>query len=850
MRTASTLIAFLALGLPVCAQTSAFHVSGQVVDEDHQPLPGVQLRVGLRGKGRVVGTTGADGRFRVRLPDHGDDSIFSRMTEYMDLEAEGRLIARTMVGRQSVYGFRRRNLGGQDLGTVVLPKGKPIQVRVRKNRGRPLSGAVVLADSALPVSPLPFIGFGFNSGIPIIDYFSRAVTDEKGAAVIYGCGDEGIAVVVEAEGYYRKHLRFHGPGMPLVVVMEEGGFVSGKVVDHEGKPVRALLSLLAEVEPVSYAHTLTMGASGSRSFTAEDGSFRLNLAYRHRYCIMANMIRGTSLYVHPAKSSEVLTGPQQDVVIQLDKPKGVEGGVVVHVMDSESGKPVVGFRAAALWQNLQHLTDVALEAQFEGSALKAREKGRILLPPPPTGAQHTGGVMIKADGYATTLIKDVEWDQDQPVKVEAKLHKELPVHGSVVDEKTGKPVVGALVWAVRKGQRAGSIPMSFPFEQHPAAVLTDAKGRFRLRGLGKGKHRLHASHPTHPDLKPKTVDLNPDEPLAPLTLQMSPGFRLVGRIKGGEHRPGWKLRLVAKSAQAGQMGLFGSIASGPTMLTEIGADGRFALTGLKEGDYTAYLVVPSLVGPVMQIEIPSEIEVQEDRENVEIDITKALPGHVHGKVAVTGIPAPPGRMVLVAENIGSSPDGLDVFVSLGANTMNGPRTTIRRDGTFAQELAPGKYRLKVVDAGTGVILWQGEEQVEIEAGRSSRHEINLDLVLVRVRLVPKTENGRIVAAELGVKVDWPQLARRALAGMVVHEIGMDLGAPGVQLADGQREIHLYLPPRQTTLQVQSSVQRLRQGPQQAKQPPPLAEYRFTPRTGETNRVEIKVSSPPVIEDDR
>ena len=180
--------------------------------------------------------------------------------------------------------------------------------------------------------------------------------------------------------------------------------------------------------------------------------------------------------------------------------------------------------------------------------------------------------------------------------------------------------------------------------------------------------------------------------------------------------------------------------------------------------------------------------------------------------------------------------------------MNGPKTTIQRDGTFDLELAPGKYQLKVVDAGTGVILWQDEQRVEVEAGKSSRQELTMELVLVRVRLKPKTETGSIVAANLGVKVDWPKPEQGGFATTIVVENGgSGIGGPGVPLADGQREINLYLPPRETTLVVGSNARSLKLG-QQSRNVPPLAKHEFTPEAGKTNRIEIEVPPPPEIED--
>jgi hypothetical protein len=297
------------------------------------------------------------------------------------------------------------------------------------------------------------------------------------------------------------------------------------------------------------------------------------------------------------------------------------------------------------------------------------------------------------------------------------------------------------------------------------------------------------------------------------------------------------------------MGLLGAMTWGSKSVrtSPIGTDGSFAFAGLKAGDYTAQVVVPSHGGAAMQIDIPGKIEIEENQENVELDLTKARPGRLQGKVVVNGIPAPSGRMALLAEAVGKAQAGVQVLLSAGSSAMNGPKTTVRRDGTFDLALAPGKYRLKVVDVATRVILWQDLEEIEVAIGKASHQEITMDLVLVRVRLKPKVEGGKIVAAHLGVQVDWPKPEQVHFGAMVVEHQGAVLGGPGLPLAPGQTDIDLYLPPRETTLQVQSNARSLAPTAQQGKQTP-LAEHEFTPEVGKPVRIQIDVLPPPRIED--
>ncbi len=254
----------------------------------------------------------------------------------------------------------------------------------------------------------------------------------------------------------------------------------------------------------------------------------------------------------------------------------------------------------------------------------------------------------------------------------------------------------------------------------------------------------------------------------------------------------------------------------------------------------------------MRTKLRPKIKISADKQDAEVDVTKAVPGRIQGKLSLQGVPPPPGRLALMADGTSQAGGGFNIFLALSSGGMRGPSATIGRDGGFDLELAPGKYKLRVVDLGTGVTLLKADEPVEVEAGASNQleQELSLELALVRVTLKPKAAEGEIAAAKLEVKINWPKSQPGGLGGFIVHDFEGAPGGtgPGVPLADGQREVDLYLPVREVTLRVHSNVYRLRTGQQAGKQPP-LAEHQFTPEPGKTNRVEIQVAAPPEIDED-
>ena len=76
--------------------------------------------------------------------------------------------------------------------------------------------------------------------------------------------------------------------------------------------------------------------------------------------------------------------------------------------------------------------------------------------------------------------------------------------------------------------------------------------------------------------------------------------------------------------------------------------------------------------------------------------------------------------------------------------------------------------------------------------------------------------------------------------------GMGFFAPGVSLADGRREVLLYLPAAPTKLSVVTNAEKLRSMPQPGSPTTSLGTAEFTPKMGEIHRVEIKVEPPPPV----
>ncbi|HEY1087026.1 MAG TPA: carboxypeptidase-like regulatory domain-containing protein, partial [Archangium sp.] len=173
----------------------------------------------------------------------------------------------------------------------------------------------------------------------------------------------------------------------LRITLDRGATVSGKVLDHEGKPLAAMIVLVGRPEIVNANEDGTFEWSG-----AEPGE-------RELFAVMPGL--GESPHVK-------VTAPSRDVVLKMSKPLQVSGRIV-----DERGQPMTEF-------------------DVNGLVVKSND-GRFRVASP----EKTLDVYV--EGFAPVYLTEVEADVGDVVV------KKFPVIDGEVVDPDGQPVAGAQV---------------------------------------------------------------------------------------------------------------------------------------------------------------------------------------------------------------------------------------------------------------------------------------------------------------------------------------------------------------------------------------------------------------------
>ncbi len=171
---------------------------------------------------------------------------------------------------------------------------------------------------------------------------------------------------------------------------------------------------------------------------------------------------------------------------------------------------------------------------------------------------------------STHLEKRVWLDIDPGQRlahVEIALDPGAAMAGRVIDARTGRPVSGALVGAVK---HPGGCDLSWVLflghGEHDVHAATDEQGRFELRGLEKGKQTIAALHPAFAE---GFVDADPAAG-EEIEIRLEPGHRLHGTVRddGGQPIVGVLIKLWGRNlpfARVAQSDQSGRYKTGPVL---------------------------------------------------------------------------------------------------------------------------------------------------------------------------------------------------------------------------------------------------------------------------------------------
>jgi len=459
---------------------------GRVVDTDDNPVPGAEVRLRWPTVGERVRffdrlnatkptTTGERGEFRFPAVRAGEYEVRAVHSEFL---APGN--ARTEVPEGE---------GDFDLGSFTLIPGAEIHGLVTDPNGDGVVGATL----------------EINRSGPDRDQGRTATTDIDGAFRLGGLPHEPVDLDVRADGYAPTRLPQARPdtGEPILIELEAGASLAGRVVDEAGRPVPGTR---VRVEP-----DLETGARAGFVFadyskrTDGDGRFRFEHLNAGTWSLEATEGTAKATLDHV----ELAQGSEREVELRLRDQDQLTVIVTTHL-----GEPVSEARIR-----------VEPEADPFSRAYGTTDGG---------GRAQIG----VTPGAATVSIEHPELQNESRDVVLDPGNNELAIQltsggaiAGVVRSPDGSPLGRARVVAL--AQDALDRPAFLRRYLGPDAQATsDRNGQFRLTGLEPGAYFVSAGATGFAENGPAQAIEIDGNTVSGVDIVLTPGGSIAGAVVG------------------------------------------------------------------------------------------------------------------------------------------------------------------------------------------------------------------------------------------------------------------------------------------------------------------------------
>ncbi len=733
-----------AAGVEPDAANGAVFVRGRLVDPQRAPRAGVGVAFHVwRGLGDwdgpmptlgtntelVEGTTGADGRFVLRLPRGRD----------------GRM---TLPGGELVFADAAPEVRGanvdQDLGDVVAEGAARIAGVVQDENGRPLAGVKVTARNSV---------FAFGSA-------SSSVSDREGrfelGKLTRGTWTLRTASANHLPAVQEIVLAGEEQRAGVVIALGRGAAVSGQVVDDRGLPV-AGLKVAAQRQEERGEVRIARFAADEATETDAAGYFTLAGLAGQTATVRA-FGRGHT----EAEAAGVAVGTG-DLVLTVQRLGVIEG-----VLLGAGGEPIGGSEIVALrggagadaevdvvelegpmvpFLGNRARTHTAADGTFRlenvrPGAVTVLARGKTHRPARQTGlqlapAQVVRGVRLVAELGATAVVEVVD-EAGQPI-AGAKVRARPPAGAA--------PAEGMRFRAVRAEASHDGVAFEPP-RADLASAATDKDGIARLEGLPAGSIELHAEHEQFAAAAPQLVVAPRAGEVAARLALRTPAYAAVV-VTDADGAPAAGVEVEVSGPLGG--------ADSRTQRAATDAEGRVRIGPLVAGDHVATLRrpnAPARVGDAMvvlangggAIAGSERAFVAVAGKDTVVELQKPRAVRLHG--VVTGAEgAVSGCRVELASRADDGPQ-LPGFGGGRTATTDG-------DGLYAfEDVEPGEYTLRYGPESSRV---KAKTEVDVVGDRSEvRQDLQLRTGTFRVQVLDRATGAPIAGAEVELEVQQPE----------------------------------------------------------------------------------------------
>jgi protocatechuate 3,4-dioxygenase beta subunit len=490
------------------------HARGRVIDEEKKPVAAAIVNSPVtNGPRRPSTLTNAAGEFVIRVMTSANPfalPIYATKHGY----AGGMLEARKWQP-----GETRNDI------IITLVRGFTIAVRVRDRQHQPVDHAYV---------NLVRIGDGAQQG-----FFSPAECDDPTRQDCRRTGADGSVLFRTSEGSHNVFVTgdevapkrvpivaLTARSEPVVVEVDRGVTISGRVVHADGTPVAGALVEMPRSQ-----------LAPRNATTDSDGTFTIA-----GIASGATTLTAHSSDRHMTSAAVPVTAPAKNVSITMPHGGRIEGRVV----DRGTKQPVIDFTVLLPSRGGPNPAPQQVHADDGSYAIDNVTPGM---------AQ----VNVTATGYVTATRSDITAEEGKTVSgIDVQLDRGASITGRVTSG--GAPVAG-----VQVSLTANRMP---PF----GGLTTDADGNYTLDGVAEGERSIQFQRTGFIVLH-KTVEVAAGKDLR-LDVELDHGAEIRGRVtdRAGHNIPGASVAITGDRGAPGNM-------------VQTDLDGTFVMQGLANGSY-------------------------------------------------------------------------------------------------------------------------------------------------------------------------------------------------------------------------------------------------------------------------